>query len=102
MDAWAAPQFSSRDIATIALNLDTNTVYLCSAYWDGSEVNVPKGFEDLVLFCNAQHFPLVIAIDSNAHNVMWGCEVTDNRGELLENNLFPENKDSPYFLYHQV
>ena len=57
----------------------------------------------LVDKCRADNLPFVIAVDSNAHSVLWG-EVTNTRGEVLEdyigsNSLVVENVGcSPTFI----
>ncbi len=43
-----------------------------------------RKFVQLLKFCDSKSIPLIVGADFNAHSMLWGCEVTNKRGEELE------------------
>ncbi len=77
--------FSTPDITTIRVTLDTTSFIICSAYLDITlPVSNPK-LLDLLEFCNQQKIPLLLGSDTNSRNTLWGDRLTNSRGKELAN-----------------
>ena len=80
-------QFSSPDITTVRITLDSHSLILCSAYMD---INLPVDnpiITNLLSFCNLNKLPLLFASDTNARNTLWKDRLTNQRGRSLANLL---------------
>ena len=71
-------------------------ILLVSMYMDINLETPTKVIHDICTYANKHKMKLLIAMDSNAHNVAWGSKDTNKRGkELLDiivsENLFIEN-----------
>jgi ribonuclease HI len=81
-------------------------VVLCSAYFPYDSVDSPpnKNICELVESCRQSKLPLLIACDSNAHNIVWGSSDTNLRGIhvldfIVEKDLLILNEgNEPTFL----
>ena len=77
--------FSTPDITTIRVTLESSSFIICSAYLDITlPVSNPK-LLDLFEFCNQQKIPLLVGSDTNARNTLWGDRLTNPRGKDLAN-----------------
>ena len=77
------------------------TITICNIYLPGSE---PLRAADLENLLDQLPRPFVLVGDFNAHNTLWGSDVTSNRGLLLEKvfsdwNLSVLNDGSPTFIH---
>ena len=84
VQAWAVPQFINDDLSTICIKIKNKPTYIAVAYMDILQDVASCGISGLFEYCNANRIPLVMGMDSNAHNPLWGSEDTNTRGELLE------------------
>jgi ribonuclease HI len=83
--AWAVPQFTTVDMAVASLQVGDDEMWFASVYLDiQTEVRQSAGLVQLLEYCDSQRIPLVIGMDSNAHNLLWGSVDTNKRGEHLE------------------
>ncbi len=76
-------QFSSPDITTARITLDSFSFIISSAYLD---INLPvdnSTTRDLFTYCNQHKIPLLFCADTNARNTLWGDRITNTRGRTL-------------------
>ena len=105
------PQFCTGDETTIKVFLRDASgcefeVILCSAYcpFDSASDPPSRSLIELTNFAKSTNKHLIIACDSNAHNVVWGSSDTNTRGiqifdYILEENLTILNKgNEPTFI----
>ncbi len=80
LNAWYAPSLSDRDTTTIILkDKAMGEIVISSMYFD-ILLGMPEKLEKL----SKETKPLVICADTNAHSVLWGCEESNPRGEMIE------------------
>eukprot|EP00095_Tigriopus_kingsejongensis_P006328 maker-scaffold411_size179879-snap-gene-0.31 protein:Tk06328 transcript:maker-scaffold411_size179879-snap-gene-0.31-mRNA-1 annotation:"hypothetical protein YYC_04075" len=81
-----APKFTDRDMATICMEIKGSMVMVASVYVFRYSFGRAYEFslEELLKHCNNKRIPLIIGMDSNAHNQLWGSAETKRRGEKLE------------------
>lgn len=88
-------QFSSRDIVTIQVELPQNgiltkmlisSLYCPSLDAEGNRIADPTSgkLREVTAFANSKNLPIIIGMDANSHNPIWGGNKTDSRGILLE------------------
>ena len=83
---WFRQAFSARDMTTAIIKTQTKEVFVASLYLDINYTNddfFPPPLTSLLDYCTQKKLPLVIAVDSNAHSVLWGNE-SNARGRLIE------------------
>jgi len=92
------PQFCTGDETTIKVSLRDVSgcefeVILCSAYCPFDSTSAPPSSTliELTKFANSSHKHLIIACDSNAHNVIWGSSDTNSRGSQIFDYILSEN-----------
>ena len=90
-------QYSDRDITAIRITTSPGKyIVVASAYFpDGdSAEDVPKDMiRELVRYCRRNRWPLLMGVDANAHNEIWGSTNTNERGEAVQEFLEIENLD---------
>ena len=97
LNCWNVGEFSSEDITTVAIPVDSKrTIYVTSLYLDIEKPVENNVFRLLVEKCAEEKIPLIVGIDTNAHGSLWGCDDTNRRGEdlelfLLQNQLYISN-----------
>ncbi len=64
--------------------MDGRTVYCAAVYLDINLTVRLQKFVQLLEFCDSKRIPLIVGADSSVHNVLWGCEETNKRGEEIE------------------
>ncbi len=86
LNFWPIETMSTKDLAVVALELETpnKQLYIASCYLDILHVAPSTELVRIVQHCKETRTPLVIGIDSNAHSVMWGEPHTNGRGEAIE------------------
>ncbi len=89
-------QLSDRNLAVVQIQVPiskrcTRTLILGSAYHHFEIPIRRQGFERLIDYCHKVKLPLVIGMDANAHNVMWGSTDTNSRGEELLDFIMSSN-----------
>ena len=93
---------SNADCA-VALMPGDRPLLIASIYLDIGKDCIPGWLEELVDFASRKSYQLLLAADTNAHTPLLGGEVTNARGELLEqfilsNSLMIHNEgDTPTF-----
>ncbi len=107
---WALDQFTHRDSSAVCVKIYDNkskrhkSVYMASIYLDRNFDTITDDLKNLVEYCCLKGVPLIVGIDSNAHNMAWGSSENNKRGEeleefLLENDLFLLNRgDKPTYV----
>jgi ribonuclease HI len=84
---WLLNEFATPDLAPCLWETgssDCPTVVVASVYCDITKSVISPQLEQLVAYCDLNLYPLVLAMDSNAHNSLWGSADENSRGELLE------------------
>ena len=79
---WLCPHFSGNDVTTAIMKMRDVEIYVVSAYCDITVGEVPVELNKLML---ERDRPVIIGMDSNAHSTLWNCDVTNARGEMIEN-----------------
>ncbi len=89
IDIWPCSHFSGRDVASALVSIDGTMVLVASVYLDCTVMEIPS---HLVALCNSRgEKPILLGIDSNAHSTLWGYDVSNKRGELVEEFLAAHN-----------
>lgn len=83
LHVMAIPSLTSNDICSIELRWQGKTLIMVSAYMD-INLTIENEILTKILERYSGSAPLVIGMDSNAHNPMWGSEDLNSRGEDLE------------------
>lgn len=93
------PQFSNGDLVAAVATLSTNEQYfkflLVSAYlpYDSTSPPPSSELEGVVEYSRAEKIAIIIACDSNAHNIVWGSTNTNLRGSSLLEFIHSANLD---------
>lgn len=88
------PELTSSDFVTVeAQYKDTDKerkILLCSVYLDITMSVKSQTLIKILEFAELYRYPLLMGMDSNAHNGIWNSQTTNARGEALEEviNLF--------------
>ncbi len=82
------PQLSTRDLTVVQIQIPVSNrcmrTFVVASSYHHFEIPIRRqGFEKLVDYCHQAKLPLVIGMDANAHNVVWGSTDTNNRGEEM-------------------
>ena len=80
---WFCPEFSSRDYSVCLMHSNKKKIFLISAYLH-EDLDPTQGLEQILNSLNFSDSSMIIAMDSNAHSQMWGSQVSNHRGEKLE------------------
>ena len=103
LTAWLVPEFTNRDICTVAIKVEGKLTYATSVYLDITNTARLPLMEDLIAKCDRKKIPLILGMDSNSNSPLWGCPEANKRGEDMEtlialNNLTVMNiGDVPTF-----
>ena len=87
LDIWEAPALSDRDCQVATWTTGRLTIVIASVYWAGNERSIPDTLLKAIRFAKSNKYELLIGMDSNAHNPLWGSPNSDPRGTLLEQML---------------
>ena len=79
------PQFSGRDVVTCLIKMNGTDTYFVSAYFDQKIPRIPEKLTLLLDTISVSN--IIICTDSNSHSSLWGCDITDSRGEMVEDLL---------------
>ena len=87
------PQLSTRDLAVVQINaslkgVGRKNIIVASAYLPGDEAIPQMQLDQLFDFCRINKSELLIGMDANAHNTIWGSSDTNTRGEEVLNLMF--------------
>ena len=77
------PQISNSDCQAALLYLQIGVVLAVSVYLDITLEPVPQWLERVVDFADSKRYPILLAMDSNAHSTLYGPDENE-RGRLLE------------------
>ena len=80
-------KLSNRDCAVAFVKIDKVLTVVASVYCDINLAMIQPILQELIDFVTANHYPILIGMDSNAHSTLYGKE-TNKRGELLEDFIF--------------
>ena len=83
-------QLSNPDMTAILLETSRGKILLASIYLDSKLAVVQPWLTKLADFAENKRFPLIYALDSNAHSVMYGPD-TNERGEIFEDFILKYN-----------
>ena len=76
------PQYSAHVIVTCLAKMNGVNFYFVAAYFYGK---IPKIPDELLLLVDSRgNSEVIIGVDSSAHSSLWGWDITDKRGELVE------------------
>ena len=81
LQAWSIPQFTGRDLTTVCLKIGDLNVWFAVAYLDITLDPWQPELVELAKHCLVNDIPLVVGMDSNAHNMLWGSTETYYQGE---------------------
>lgn len=84
-------EFSSADITTCCIMLGGKKRYFMSLYLDINKSPISATLVDFAEYINAKNENAIIGADSNAHSVLWNCDETNPRGEVLEEFIMQYN-----------
>ena len=82
--------FTNRDLATsLLLNPGSALpkIIISSFYWSHDEITIPSSLIDLMNHSRAHQIPVILSMDANAHNTLWGSTDTNNRGIIMASFL---------------
>jgi hypothetical protein len=90
----------SRDLAVCITKLDNHTTVIASLYLDITQGVITKALEDLLNFVKSRRYALLLAVDSNALNTVWGHK-NNSRGEalldfIIDNDIDIKNNGKAY------
>jgi ribonuclease HI len=91
LNPWPVSEFMNRDICTVAIKIKGRLTYVCSMYLDITFPAKNPKLVDLIDKCEREGIALLVGMDSNAHSVLWGCSVSNARGEALEDLIAEKN-----------
>ena len=85
---WPLPaEYSSPDVAACLWKTGADIfpeIVLVSVYADGNNASIPPELENVLNYCRRRNLPCIIGADTNAHSVLWGCEINNTRGNDYE------------------
>jgi hypothetical protein len=77
-------RFTSRDVATVAIQLGNKALFISSVYLDITKIVRSPELISLLDWCRSQSTPLVIGMDCNSHSYLYS-DMENNRGIEREN-----------------
>ena len=83
---WADHGRTTRDVACAVVATDVGNLRFASVYLDITVSEIPREVVDLV---DVYPSSVVLGMDTNAHSIVWGCDETNDRGEMLEDFFMP-------------
>jgi hypothetical protein len=94
---WLLNEFAMSGLAPC---LWQTGIVVASVYWDITQPVVSPQLEQLIAHCDLNSYPLVLAMDSNAQNSLWGSADDNAHGDTLEEflltyGLFVHNTVAP-------
>jgi len=86
----------TRDVAVGLTKMAGRNVLMVSAYMDILSPMITEDLKNIIEYADRRRFPLLIGMDANAHNKIWGSKSDNKRGRelsefILENSLKLEN-----------
>ena len=86
----------TRDVAVGLTKMAGRNVLMVSAYMDILSPMITEDLKNIIKYADRRRFPLLIGMDANAHNKIWGSKSDNKRGRelsefILENSLKLEN-----------
>ena len=78
------------EATAVQVYLPTTTISVCSLYLPPDNALNPTLADDLSNLITQLPRPFVICTDANAHNITWGSENTNPRGQIIEDWLLEE------------
>ena len=94
LNCWKLDQFCTEDQSTIALYTGANKItVIASVYmpYDSPEPPPSDTLTNLITLCEQKNWELLIGADANSHNIAWGSNDNNNRGEKLMDYLVSTN-----------
>jgi hypothetical protein len=88
-DVLPVYRFTSRDVATVAIQLGKEALFILSVYLDITKRVRSPELISLLDWCRSQGTPLIIGMDCNSHSYLYS-DMKNNRGIELE-NMVSEN-----------
>jgi Reverse transcriptase (RNA-dependent DNA polymerase)/Endonuclease-reverse transcriptase len=92
---WPLPaEYNSPDVASCLWKTGDDCfpeIVLVSVYADINNASVPRELELVTNYCGMRNLPCIIGADTNAHSVLWGCQINNTRGDDYE--VFMANND---------
>ena len=88
--AWPVENLCSRDVATAIIDThdsEAGKVLVCSIYWDGRISEFPREAIEASRLAREKNYMLVLGGDINARNTLYGSDITDKRGRIIEDLL---------------
>ena len=83
-NVWYVPEFSSRDICTIGMNINGKMTYLVSVYCDILLTPISERLQALSNKVTLDKIPVIICADTNAWSSCWNSATENQRGHLME------------------
>jgi hypothetical protein len=83
-DVLPVYRFTSRDVATVAIQLGSSALFISSVYLDITKRVRSPELISLLDWCRSQGTPLIIGMDSNSHSYLYS-DIENSRGIDLEN-----------------
>ena len=90
LNAWPVENLCSRDVATAIIDTheaESGKLLICSIYWDGRIENFPEEASSAARLAREKDYTLILGGDLNARNTLYGSDITDKRGRVIEDLL---------------
>ena len=88
MSLWPlSAEYTSPDLAACLWKTGDKRfpeIVLVSVYADINNPSIPVELEKVTTYCGRQNLPCIIGADTNAHSVLWGCQINNTRGDDYE------------------
>ena len=95
LSALRVDHLSNEDCSVIIVNQNSNPLLLASIYLDRAPVEMPQWLYAISAFAEERGYPLLMALDANAHSEFYGS-TTNQRGLrfeefILSTGMYVEN-----------
>jgi hypothetical protein len=81
LELWQLPHLSDRDCQTaIWRNGKHRPIVVISAYWDINYPSIPDMITKSITEAKNMRYDIILGMDSNAHHLLWGSPVANQRG----------------------
>ena len=95
VNLWPVSHLMDRDVAVALWRKPTKIekdVLLLSVYWDcDNNTPIPNKLIEAINYAKQRNLEIIVLMDANAKNTIWGSNDTNHRGRLLEDLITHNN-----------
>ena len=87
LKVWSLPNLTTPDVSSILWKTEDEyipEIVVISVYSDINKATISSELLKAVHYCAQNQKPCIIGSDTNAHSILWGCNINNARGDDYE------------------